>query len=390
MTQYYDDLINSTEFHNKRISHWLTLLGLSNDNTIVIPPMHNHSMANTEDYAHTIVDYVSQKNNNNLKILIALPDEGFVAFYFTFIDIIARRLISEYNFSKSNILYLTGAANTKSNQQKYDKYCAEMNYFPVSVYYINQFECNASNSGRDREFYHNTEPKRDKKFICFNKQPRSHRLQILSNIVKRNLRDKCHLSFYYKYKSLRLSKLDLLYPDSDLSVDKLRIKRMKYEFPIKLTMQVNESNMHNLNQDDEYLFKSALFSLVTETLFNNSVDYKNPDIHDYIHCFPCAFHSEKIWNVIRAKHPFIVVSTPHFLSSLRDLGYKTFHPYINENYDMIEDDQLRITAIMDEVERLCNMSDTETRLWLTNVQAITKHNYNLLMSRNTNTVGKQD
>jgi len=390
MTQFYDDLINSITHQDQRINYWLRLLGLSNDDTIVIPPMHLHEMNNTEQYADMVVRYVSDRNKENLKLLIALPDEGFVTFYFRFIDIIARKLILEHNFVKSNILYLTGAANTKANQQKYDKYCAEMNYFPVTVYYINQFECNAASLGRDREYYHNTEPKRQKKFICFNKQPRSHRLQILSNIIKRNLRDQCHLSFYYEYKSLRVSKIRTLYPDLDFTIDNLRIKNMKDEFPIKLTMQENESNMHNLNQDDEYLFKSALFSLVTETLFNNSIDYKNNETHNYIHCFPCSFHSEKIWNAVRAKHPFVVASTPNFLKSLRELGYKTFHPYINESYDTIEDDQLRITAIMDEVERLCNMSDSETRFWLTNVHNITKHNYNLLMSRNVNTVGKQD
>ena len=390
MTQFYDDLVNSTLRDKARISHWLSLLGLSNDNVILIPPMHNHALENTEQYADMIVNYVSEKNDNSLKLVIALPDEGFVAFYFKFIDIIARRLITEYNFSKSNIFYLTGAANTKSNQKKYDKYCAEMNYFPVKVYYINQFECNASNIGRDREYYHNSEPKRLKKFICFNKQPRGHRIQILSDIIKRNLRDQCYLSFYTRYKNVGFAKLRMLYPDVDFKIDRLRIKRIKDEFPIGLTLQSNESNMHNLNQDDEYLFKSALFSLVTETLFHSSIDYTNLQAYDPIHCFPCSFHSEKIWNAIRAKHPFIVASTPNFLQSLRELGYQTFHPYINESYDSIEDDQLRLTAIMDEVERLCNMNDMETRIWLSNVHVITKYNYDLLMTRNNNTVGKQD
>jgi len=390
MDEFYTDLIESIQNNSRRINDWLKLLGLSENNSVVIPPISKHSEINTIEYADTIVNYVAQKNNNDLQIVIALPDEGFVTFYFTFIHHITRRLILEYNFSRSNILYLTGAANTKLNQKKYEKYCLEMNYFPVKVRYINQFECNVSQVSGSREYYHSTEPDRSKKFICFNKQPRSHRLQIFSEIQKRKLRDKCHLSFYYEYKSLRLQKLKELYPDSDLSADVSLIKHYKSEFPIKLTMQDNQSNMHNLNHDDELLFKSALFSLVTETLFNNSIDYTNRDSVQHIHCYPCSFHSEKIWNAIRAKHPFIVASTPNFLQSLREIGYKTFHPYIDESYDTVQDDQLRLNMIMDQVERLCNMDDSKTREWLTNIHRITKFNYDLLVSRNTYIIGTQD
>lgn len=76
-----------------------------------------------------------------------------------------------------------------------------------------------------------------------------------------------------------------------------------------------------------------------------------------------------------------MLSTPQTLKGLRDIGYKTFHPYINESYDEIYDDQERFYAVMDEVERLANMTDEETRIWLENVQPITQYNFEVLKAK---------
>lgn len=161
------------------------------------------------------------------------------------------------------------------------------------------------------------------------------------------------------------------------------------EFPLNLTLNSNIDNMHILNESDLALYKNSLFSLVNETLFHHNVDYVSEfssrgglnDIPGRIHCYPSTFHTEKTWKTIRAKHPFIITSVPYVLQGLRELGYKTFHPYIDESYDTIEDDETRVMAIMDEVERLCNMTDDETREWLANVQPICDFNYKLLRTK---------
>jgi hypothetical protein len=46
------------------------------------------------------------------------------------------------------------------------------------------------------------------------------------------------------------------------------------------------------------------------------------------------FHpTEKTYRAIANKHPFIVASTPFFLSKLKHKGYRTFSNLIDENYD---------------------------------------------------------
>ena len=34
--------------------------------------------------------------------------------------------------------------------------------------------------------------------------------------------------------------------------------------------------------------------------------------------------------------PFIVLGSKHFLKNLRSIGFKTFHPVIDESYDLLD------------------------------------------------------
>jgi len=60
------------------------------------------------------------------------------------------------------------------------------------------------------------------------------------------------------------------------------------------------------------------------------------------------------------------------------LGYKTFHPYIDESYDLETDDNKRMMMIVNEIERLSNFSDDELRSFIENINPICDHNFNVL------------
>ena len=125
------------------------------------------------------------------------------------------------------------------------------------------------------------------------------------------------------------------------------------------------------NLDNYYL--DSYFSIVNETNY-----FK--DLGEGI------FLSEKVFKPILKSHPFIIVSRPHSLQKLRELGYKTFSPYIDETYDTIIDDSERLFAIINEVKRLCNLSPTELNEFLTYVKNIVEHNYELLISKKNSSV----
>jgi hypothetical protein len=116
-----------------------------------------------------------------------------------------------------------------------------------------------------------------------------------------------------------------------------------------------------------YLYENSLFSVVNETTF-------------YSHYSPneARFASEKIFKPIAVGHPFIFVCVPKSLQVLRDLGYKTFHPYINESYDDEFDNNMRMKKILSEIERLSNMNDEQVKEFIDNVKPICEHNQLLL------------
>ena len=81
-------------------------------------------------------------------------------------------------------------------------------------------------------------------------------------------------------------------------------------------------------------------------------------------------------------HPYIMVGSPNTLQYLKKLGYRSYHPYINEGYDKIEDHGDRAIAIVDEIERLCNLKGAEFREWHSKVREIAHYNYRVLTGRN--------
>jgi hypothetical protein len=89
------------------------------------------------------------------------------------------------------------------------------------------------------------------------------------------------------------------------------------------------------------------------------------------------FMAEKISKPIMAMRPFIVFGVKGFLDRLDHLGFKTFHPYIDESYDAIDDDVLRWEMAFEQVQRLHSMDlsrlyvDLEDRL-IHNFQNIKK------------------
>jgi hypothetical protein len=81
------------------------------------------------------------------------------------------------------------------------------------------------------------------------------------------------------------------------------------------------------------------------------------------------------------KHPFILVSRPRSLAGLRQLGYQTFAPFIDESYDLIEDEAERMAAILIEAARLSGFSDAEWAEWQRGVIPILEHNYKVISTR---------
>lgn len=115
--------------------------------------------------------------------------------------------------------------------------------------------------------------------------------------------------------------------------------------------------------EDKNLYLSSYLSIVSESVFFQSENG-----------FPTGYLSEKIWKPIGHAQPFILAGPAHSLKYIQSMGYKTFHPYIDESYDNEEDDLKRLKIILLEIEKFSNKTKEEKDAFLNNVKDIVKYN----------------
>ena len=93
------------------------------------------------------------------------------------------------------------------------------------------------------------------------------------------------------------------------------------------------------------------------------------------------FLTEKVFKPISIGQPFIVVGSKGTLKKLQEMGYYTFSEYINEEYDMIEDDYERTEAIKKELRRLTSMPFDEFKDLMSKCYKQSIKNINVLYLR---------
>lgn len=82
-------------------------------------------------------------------------------------------------------------------------------------------------------------------------------------------------------------------------------------------------------------FESTTFSLVAEAMTESP-----------------TFVSEKTFKPMAFEHPFIIWGSANTLSYLHDMGFETFDHVIDETYDTVLNDNVRLQNIVKEVDRL--------------------------------------
>lgn len=92
------------------------------------------------------------------------------------------------------------------------------------------------------------------------------------------------------------------------------------------------------------------------------------------------YPTEKTTRPMLMKKPFILMGSKCFLIHLRQMGFKTFHDFWNEDYDGHGTDQ-RYTRILDIIKDLASKSPAELQDMYQRMQPILDHNYNLLISK---------
>lgn len=218
-----------------------------------------------------------------------------------------------------------------------------------------------------------------KKFLCFNKIMRLHRVMLIGKLMQNNLLEHAYVSTYptghLMTKFLGTCFLKIKEFDKDL-FDMLM--NNQWRFPLEIdSYNENRQNPINFDQNDIRYYEESFYSVVTETLYFKEIE--DPIAFNKPYSNSITF-TEKTFKPIAMRHPFILVGPAHMLKYLRAKGYKTFHPLIDESYDDEEDDIKRLDMIINEIKRMHKFNRTQWINWQTKMKEIVDFNHDLFFN----------
>ena len=205
-----------------------------------------------------------------------------------------------------------------------------------------------------------------KDFLLLNRHWKLHRLLLLSQLHKLGF-EKSLVSWDNKF-SFQLNRNEFLMHDNNEEFLKL-ITETSSLLDIEDLTKIAGFGFEN---KDIYL--NSYLSIVTESIYFQEDEN-----------FPSGYLSEKIWKPIGHCQPFILAGPSESLKHIKErFGYKTFHPYIDESYDMEQDDFKRLEMIKIEIDKFSKKSKEEKDQFLNDVKDICVYNQNLFLEYGVN------
>jgi len=274
-------------------------------------------------------------------------------------------------------IYISNEAADLANKVR--EYADKHGYEYMNVEWILEFEYSMSIQANEFRLDGSTiltDKVYDKRYLNFNRRWRLHRPTLVGLLLAKNLLSKGYVSLAPSDDNRNWQGMwhwIKVHHAHDPEITEL-LSKYENEIinmpPLYLDTDELVNNRALFEEQSLYLYENSLVSIVSETTF-----YHGAGLNE------ARFLSEKIFKPIAVGHPFIFVTVPKSLELLRTLGYKTFHPYIDESYDDEFDDCARMKKIINEIERISNMSDQEVREFCKNVKPICDHNQEVLKSK---------
>lgn len=143
------------------------------------------------------------------------------------------------------------------------------------------------------------------------------------------------------------------------------LKQTKHLTQIQPSSFRENKNCPTLSAEYNYYdFNSSAFSVVLETVFDNRIHL-----------------TEKTLRPIACGHPFIIANGPGTLEYIRSYGFRTFSPWINEDYDLETDNNKRLSMLANELERLENLPNDELETVVQECLKIAEYNKQIFFSK---------
>lgn len=211
------------------------------------------------------------------------------------------------------------------------------------------------------------------------------RKNLLNTTLLKNKKYKFHLPIR-RFRYHRLLLLDKLYSNYPNFIES---NLVSYDIN-------TESNKKSLNEfDGTHTFKEYLKSNVTKVIDVNNIEtvtgygseFKEVYMQSYFTIVtetyffkPYYYISEKTFKPIAHLHPFIILGKPGTLEYLKKFGFKTFHPFIDESYDLEETNYKRFEMVYNEIVKLNELSNEQLDNMMENILPILQYNQQHLLN----------
>jgi hypothetical protein len=189
---------------------------------------------------------------------------------------------------------------------------------------------------------------RQKYFLSFNGVPKTHRIVMLNFIISNNLLEKFDISFNSFFWNDEVN-LDGL---SEYNIEKFDTSILP------LHLDLLESTYYTSTKLNLPLYSNSYIDVVSCSNYDRNGVYID----------------EKTYKSFACMKPFILVSQYGALKKLRELGFKTFSPWIDESYDDEKDCVKRMSLIIEEIKRISKLSLKEIDKLYFDMDLVLKHN----------------
>jgi hypothetical protein len=356
------------------------------DDNIVKELSFFHYYFNDKKYQFIIDDIKSGKCNLIFALLTEFSNECYYMYYDVF-----TKLLKEYDIPENRVVVFDFMNNIEKIPVEYNSEVKFKYYNWLMVAWEHYVSLPKTQSN-----FKNKDYIRDKYYITLNKSvTKQHRLFLMHFLWKYNLVDKGFVSFFHEkdneeYRSQFFG--NMTNNDDDVYFEILNSKEVQTFYnwlnDNPLWVDVSWEEFKKFSEHHEYhssapnevfidktdnAYKNSYFNILTESYFIESQIFFNSQKK----LVEFSLNERNILP-INAYQPFIAMNGQGHMKGLRDLGFKTFHPYIDESYDDVVNVHKRFNMIKQEINKLCSMSKQEIHDWYWSMEEIYKHNFNHL------------
>ena len=380
---------NSVRFWNDSIWHLLfcnnegydlSPTNFLNTNDVFIYPMALTWRIPFTSYFYQTSGILEYSHTNDQTLYLIRQGKGFVLIEDSAEAHVNRNQIEQmHEYFKVNhipmhkVIYLTGCMNA---EQLYEEWCMEhgiidprtkMNIFSFPISQDSLAIYFTVNKPQVPEY--DVERVPEKLFLSWNRRFRPHRVAIGFGLNKLGLVDRSYMSMGLNDPENTAMHITHSYNDyllKHFTITPEDKRRFVNKLPLVLDGETNINQMcQDFDDATRPYYQNSLVSIVSETNFDA----------------PEVTLTEKSFKPVKEKHPFITVGAPGTLRALKEMGFKTFNEFWDENYDNIADPGDRMEKILRICEHISTWSPAQVVDFRRRVKPILDHNYEVLKTR---------